>query len=91
MRHRVRDISERTRSDWTFEIIAGDVIHIIDLNLGQMSVTNDAEQVVAELHKAIGLTNRRVQYVDSEGAVDQLVHNNGVFIDFAAGPAKVKT
>jgi len=84
----MRNISGRTRSDWAFEIRDSGVVHIVDLDLGNRSVTNDAEQVIEELHKEIGLTNRRVQYVDSMGVVDQLLHIDGVFSTFASGPAE---
>jgi hypothetical protein len=45
------------------------------------SVTNDAERVTAEvnrLHPA-----KRIFYYDTEGALDELVHDKGKFIRFA--------
>ena len=60
-------------------------VHILDLNLGRMSVTNDAENVLAEIHKEIDLTGRAVTYRDSEGQVDRLIHDKGEFLRFAPG------
>jgi hypothetical protein len=48
---------------------------------GCRSVTNDAENVVAEL--APRLRNRELHYIDSEGSRDRLLHANGRFVGFA--------
>lgn len=58
-------------------------IHIVDLNLGRMSVTNDAENVLAQIHREIDLTGKDVTYTDSEGQVDRLIHDKGEFLRFA--------
>jgi hypothetical protein len=50
-----------------------------------MSVTNDAEYVVAEVVKQCGNKTARVIYRDSDGRWDELVHDNGVFVRFAPG------
>jgi len=76
----------KTKSDWTYHILPNGDIHVTDLNLGNMSVTNDAEAVIEALHSHCNLVRRRVQYTDSEGQIDQLLHNNGVFTNFAPGP-----
>lgn len=47
------------------------------------SVTNDAEGVLKRLSPAPG---QRVFYYDSEGQLDELVHENGRFVRFAPGP-----
>lgn len=60
-------------------------IHIVDLNLGNMSVTNDALHVLAAIHKEIDLTGREVTYTDSDGQVDRLLHDAGEFTGFAPG------
>ena len=50
------------------------------------TVTNDAENVVAELHARGVLGNRRLFYYDSDGRRDELVHDgNGIFLNFAPG------
>lgn len=46
-----------------------------------LSVTNDAERVVEELSRR--LKGRRLEYIDSDGRRDQLLHAAGVFIGFA--------
>lgn len=55
---------------------------IADVGSGSTSVTNDAEAVVLALHKQ-GLGNRKLLYYDSEGHLDELLHDgNGNFIGF---------
>ena len=76
----------KPKSDFDYTINADGSVHIIDLNLGRMSVTNDAEQVLLEIHHHINLTGRTVTYRDSEGSIDYLLHNEGVFEGFAPGP-----
>lgn len=57
---------------------------ILDDNSGRMSVTNDAEAVVEELHSRGMLpTGRRLEHFDSEGHRDQLLVLDGVFAGFA--------
>jgi hypothetical protein len=48
-----------------------------------MSVTNNAENVVRELAPS---STQRIFYYDSEGELDELVHEDGVFQRFAPGP-----
>lgn len=50
-----------------------------------LSVTNDAENVVAEL--APMLRGRRLEYFDSEGERDQLLVRDGKFAGFAPAGA----
>ena len=54
-------------------------IVIRDLN-GSVSVTNDAEHVVAQL--ADRLNGRRLLYFDSDGNLDEIVVRNGTFAGF---------
>jgi hypothetical protein len=51
------------------------------------TVTNDAENVVEYLYR-IGLlvNNKRLLYYDSDGRLDELLHENGTFKDFRALP-----
>lgn len=77
----------KTRSEWTWtlaETDQGRCLIIVDLNRGAMSVTNDAEDVIAVAHEAFDLTNTPVVYRDSEGMYDQILHRNGVFTGFKA-------
>lgn len=64
------------------ELIIRDVGHAY----GKMTVTNDAEEVVAELHRQDILGGRRLFYHDSEGQLDELRHDgNGKFLGFSPG------
>lgn len=56
-----------------------DTIYIRDLDIG-MSVTNDAENVVAELAKTH--PGKRIVYQDTDGFWDELIHDVGRFIRF---------
>ena len=50
------------------------------------TVTNAAEEVVAELFAAGSLPEgRRLFYFDSEGERDELVHQGSVFVGFRPG------
>jgi hypothetical protein len=62
------------------------VVHIIDHGVDEISVTNDAEDVLKAIHRDLDLTDKLVQYRDSEGQVDRMIHENGVFKHFASGP-----
>lgn len=53
----------RKRCDYDIWYVDPDKVFIIDADLGRMSVTNDAEAVVKELHQR--LPGRRVIYRDS--------------------------
>jgi len=57
---------------------------------GAASVTNDAENVVFSLWKGgyLGTTRapKRLFYFDSEGFLDELLHDLGMFVGFAPGP-----
>jgi hypothetical protein len=64
-----------TRSAWTYTLAEGFVL-VEDLDRG-MSVTNDAEAVVAALAKEAPLAGRRILYRDSEGRWDEIVHGDG--------------
>ena len=66
--------------------VAGGLIRatIRDLNLGRMSVTNDAENVVANLRKhGILEDGRRLFYYDSEGDLDEIVWTTAGDVSFA--------
>ena len=74
------------RCTYSVDRVEDGIVHITDLNLGK-SVTNDAENVVDELIKQYG--NLRILYTDSCGNVDELLHVNGHFCGFAAGPEEL--
>ena len=74
------------RSKYSVEIIDG-VICVVDLDTAEAgypykcrSVTNDAEQVIAELYEASGgEMTEPVIYRDSDGAWNGMGHQDGVF------------
>ena len=69
--------------DMPYEII------IDDDNDGAMSVTNDAEAVVAELTERGRLRDgKRLFYYDSDRNLDELCHSGGRFTGFAPGPRR---
>jgi hypothetical protein len=57
-----------------------DIVFIRDLNLGKVSVTNDAEAVVREV--SFAHPDKRIVYQDSDGFWDELIHYEGYFIKF---------
>lgn len=66
-------------------------ITVIDLDWpGCMSVTNDADRVVATVVEMWKAPTATIYYKDSDGRWDQLVHENGRFIGFAPGPAEMQ-
>ena len=74
----------------SYDIINSSSDHIIIRDIGAysgyMSVTNAAEQVVAELLAT--LKGRRLFYYDSEGRLDELVIKNNKFSKFRTGGPK---
>jgi hypothetical protein len=68
------------RSTFTFSAVDGFVL-IEDRNKG-MSVTNDAENVIAHIAGQVDLTGKRVLYRDSEGRWDELLVQDGRFAGF---------
>ena len=60
-----------SRCDYIWSLI-DNVILIEDLNLGGMSVTNDAENVITEIYQKIGeaIKGSPILYKDSEGVWD---------------------
>ena len=67
-----------SRSDYKYDVdYENQIIVIKDLNLGRMSVTNNAENVLTEIeHKfnLIGETiiDKKIYYKDSIGKVDEI-------------------
>lgn len=74
-----------------FTVESFDPAQIIIRDVGpwdkHLSVTNDAEGVIARLDPA---PMQRVFYYDSEGHLDELVHRDGKFLKFAPGPSKAR-
>ena len=59
------------RSDYEYTIKAG-VLYIVDLDKGGMSVTNDMENVLAEIETHEGKITSQIIYRDSEGVWDEV-------------------
>lgn len=70
----------KIRSLFTFRT-EGAFVLVEDHDAG-MSVTNDAENVIAHLEKVLGLTGKRVLYCDTDRHWDELVVKDGRFAGF---------
>jgi hypothetical protein len=70
----------------TVKSTVGPILAIMDTSGGDhMSVTNDAEAVVADLYGNGSLNEGiRLIYQDSDGIWDELVHEKGAFVAFRA-------
>lgn len=66
-----------------YEIVATNdkVVFILDMDKGNMSITNDAENVVKELYKHY--PKHRYVYRDSMSQWDELLHTEARFDGFA--------
>ena len=60
------------KANYIYDIVNG-VVEIIDLNLGNMSVTNDAEAVLTEINETEYIEDRRVIYKDSEDEWSEII------------------
>lgn len=73
----------RSRSNWKVLTNCDAEVVIKDLNTSSMSVTNDAENVVFDLYDRGALWHgKRLLYFDSNGDLDEIVHEHGRFVDF---------
>lgn len=77
------------KSDYSYNLIKREnqqVLFIEDENLGNMSVTNDIENVVEEIADKHRLDTESliVVYRDSEGVIDGYNHQEGRFIHINA-------
>lgn len=67
----------------SYQLVYADnfMIYLRDENR-MMTVTNDAEAVIADLDAAVTIGGRRVFYKDSMGDISELVVKNGIFDGF---------
>jgi hypothetical protein len=73
-------VSDR-RADYELVRVTAEIVWIADRNLGNVSVTNDAEGVCRRVwHDYPG---RRIIYRASDGEWDELEHEGGRFTGFA--------
>jgi hypothetical protein len=77
------------RASYKCELEGDDLLLITDLDQGR-SVTNDAENVIADLARTYDLTARRVIYRDTMGVWDGLAVNRGKFTGFVAIDARTR-
>lgn len=85
-------------ADYTWHINGAGDIHIVDRNLGNKSVTNDAEGVVEDMLAAVrakfgpeaSLVGRVITYTDSNGSIDRLcVDEQSRFSGFSPAPVRL--
>ena len=74
------------RANYTIKTDNADRLVLLDIgpHSSFLTITNDAENVVADL--APMLKGRRLFYYDSEGQLDELLVKDGRFAGFAPGP-----
>jgi len=70
--------------NYTVKLVNPAFILLEDTNVG-MSITNSAERVVAEILNLEGFSGQQIFYVDTQGCVDELVHDGKKFIGFNIG------
>lgn len=76
----------KARASYVIERQSDTIIVIADVGTG-ITVTNDAEAVIQEMHERGLLQTQQVLYYDSEGQLDELKHDGkGRFTGFAPGP-----
>jgi len=67
------------KSDYKVKV-TDNMILIIDLNLGNMSVTNDMDNVLADISsKGFDINSEFIIARDSEGNYDRVVINDNIF------------
>lgn len=66
------------RSDYEIVCVEEDKIFLVDLDLGNRSVTNDAERVFEEINK--NFPGRRIIYRDTLGHWDEIVLDRNGYI-----------
>ena len=72
---------QRMNSDYIY-FIKGKVLIIEDSDLGNLSVTNDIQNVLESIYKDLEFLPEVVIYKDSEGNFDGVEHEKGKFIKF---------
>lgn len=77
------------RSTWKIVRVTDDTVFLVDLDEGYTSVTNDAENVYAYIHKMH--PDKRVVYRDSMGYWDEIAMDGNVatFIPYHGEPVRV--
>lgn len=73
----------KNRAKFKVRLYHPEYIIIEDIGTDHKSVTNDAENVVADLIKL--LDGRKLYYIDSMGSIDHILIENGKFKGFKFG------
>jgi hypothetical protein len=73
---------QQPRASYDTDSSRADCVLVIDRDDGHLSVTNDAEKVVAEILEQFGV-GRRIIYRDTMGRWDELKHDGKRFTGFA--------
>ena len=71
----------KANSDYIY-FIKGKVLIIEDSDLGNLSVTNDIQNVLTAIHNDLDFLPETIIYKDSEGNFDGVEHEQGKFIKF---------
>ena len=78
-----KSVNECYHADFLYALIDGDLLVVLDMDLGNRSVTNDAEWVLKSLKAQLpAKLPATIIYRDSTGDFDGLEHADGVFTDF---------
>lgn len=74
------------RAKYEISSFEDDTVYIVDIGgPTDMSVTNDAENVVKEVARLF--PNYHIVYMDSFGSIDELMHEDGKFTGFKHLPS----
>lgn len=68
-------------ADYRIETVCFELVVLRDLDMGNVSVTNDAAAVVRAVAKEY--PDRRIFYYDSSGDFAEMLHDDGAFTGFA--------
>ena len=75
-------------ADYDLVTINDQFVYIKDSGHNQFkTVTNDVQFVLSSLQTDYNLKNQRVFYRDSQGTIDEIGHNAGIFQSFKPGYA----
>lgn len=62
----------KSKANYTYEV-GNELVRITDLNLGNKSVTNDAENVINEIQSVENIKGKQILYKDSEGNWEEII------------------
>jgi len=65
-----------------------DIIYIIDKDVMNKADGKEAQEMLTLLKEGQNLGNRKVLYQDRSGIIDEIFHDNGVFVGFMSDKTK---